>query len=413
MAEETKQNQYNTMGLGYVAPRPVVRMNLDAYAKAIDKIDQKSREAREKKSAIDAALAQVELDPSEDAWKYKYAKGIKDQIDQAAMFGDYSGALNTAIELAGKAVSSPELLGRIRTSKAYKEKSDEIDKRVASGEITALTARRWKAQNPYKYQDTYDENGNIIGGTEWKQSYNPVRIADIAQIAERAIRDAAPSDQSSASERRNAVSNAESTGIGSGKFGTLNSTDTTRGGSTRVTELTAEKIRSNFMSLYSQDEVAKQYTKQNYDDYKWLYDEADRKLKDPSLNLTSEERAQLEKDRQEGLDYITDDKGNITSPFKSMLKKIDNVLVNAAFKNVDTRSNSIDVAGYGYGSSGSGGSQGSGYGDGSMLLRSTDGYTRGGVTRQQINNNGGNVGQASILITGVYNNSKVNKGGKK
>ena len=77
MAEETKQNQYNTIGLGYVAPRPVVRMNLDAYTKAIDKIDQKSREAREKKSAIDAALAQVKLDSSEAAWKFKCAKGIK------------------------------------------------------------------------------------------------------------------------------------------------------------------------------------------------------------------------------------------------------------------------------------------------------------------------------------------------
>jgi hypothetical protein len=381
MAEETKQNQYNTIGLGYVAPRPVVRMNLDAYTKAIDKIDQKSREAREKKSAIDAALAQVELNPSEDAWKYKYAKNIKDQIDQAAMFGDYSGALNTAIELAGKAVSSPELLGRIRASKAYKEKSDEIDKRVSSGEITALTARRWKAQNPYKYQDTYDENGNIIGGTEWKQSYNPVRIADIAQIAERAIRDAAPSVQSSASERRNAVSNAESTGVGSGKFGTLNSTDTTRGSSTQVSELTAEKIRSNFMSLYNQDEVAKQYTNQNYDDYKWLYDEADRKLKDPSLNLTAEERAQLEKDRQEGLDYITDAQGNITSPFKAMLKNIDNVLVNAAFRNVDTRSNSTNISGYGYGSAGGSGGSGNGNNSGvpDSLARRPGGWTLGGV----------------------------------
>ena len=379
MAEETKQNQYNAIGLGYVAPRPVVSMNLDAYTKAIDKIDQKSREAREKKSAIDAALAQVELNPSEDAWKYKYAKNIKDQIDQAAMFGDYSGALNTAIELAGKAVSSPELLGRIRASKAYKEKSDEIDKRVSSGEITALTARRWKAQNPYKYQDTYDENGNIIGGTEWKQSYNPVRIADIAQIAERAIRDAAPSVQSSASETRNAVSNAESTGVGSGKFGTLNSTDVTHGSSTQVSELTAKKIRSNFMSLYNQDEVAKQYTNQNYDDYKWLYDEANRKLKDPSLNLTAEERAQLEKDRQEGLNYITDAQGNITSPFKAMLKNIDNVLVNAAFKNVDTRSNSTNISGYGStgGSGGNGNGNNSGVPD--SLARRPGGWTLGGV----------------------------------
>ena len=355
-------------------------MNRDDDTKAIDKIDQKSREAREKKSAIDAALAQVELNPSEDAWKYKYAKNIKDQIDQAAMFGDYSGALNTAIELAGKAVSSPELLGRIRASKAYKEKSDEIDKRVASGEITSLTARRWKAQNPYNYKDTYDENGNIIGGTEWKQSYNPVRIADIAQIAERAIRDAAPSVKSSASETRNAVSNAESTGVGSGKFGTLNSTDVTHGSSTQVSELTAEKIRSNFMSLYNQDEVAKQYTKQNYDDYKWLYDEANRKLKDPSLNLTAEERAQLEKDRQEGLNYITDAQGNITSPFKAMLKNIDNVLVNAAFKNVDTRSNSAYIDGYGYGSTGGSGGSGNGNNSGvpASLARRPAGWKLGG-----------------------------------
>ena len=135
------------------------------------------------------------------------------------------------------------------------------------------------------------------------------------------------------------------------------------------------------MSLYNQDEVAKQYTKQNYDDYKWLYDEADKKLKDPSLNLTAEERAQLEKDRQEGLNYITDAKGNITSPFKAMLKNIDNVLVNAAFKNVDTRSNSAYIDGYGYGSTGGSGGNGNGNNSGvpASLARRPAGWTLGGV----------------------------------
>ena len=206
MAEETKQNQYNTIGLGYVAPRPVVRMNLDAYSKAIDKIDQKSREAREKKSAIDAALAQVELDSSEDAWKFKYAKGIKDQIDQAAMFGDYSGALNTAIELAGKAVSSPELLGRIRANKEHKEKEKEIESR---NDIEDITKQRWKAQNKYDYKDTYDEEGNVIGGTGWKEKWTPVKHINPIQLAQLAGSLTAPEKKSSSSSYnwQNSISN--------------------------------------------------------------------------------------------------------------------------------------------------------------------------------------------------------------
>ena len=117
------KNNYNSVNLGFynVPQREPIRMNLDAFSKSIDKIDEKNQKALQQRTAIDVALSQVELDSSEDEWKFNYAQRIRDQIDAQAEFGDYSRALNTATMLAGTAVSSPELIGRQRAHKDREE----------------------------------------------------------------------------------------------------------------------------------------------------------------------------------------------------------------------------------------------------------------------------------------------------
>lgn len=356
MAEETKQNQYNTIGLGYVAPRPVVRMNLDAYAKAIDKIDQKSREAREKKSAIDAALAQVELNPSEDAWKYKYAKGIKDQIDQAAMFGDYSGALNTAIELAGKAVSSPEFLGRIRANKEHKEKEKEIDSR---NDIEDITKQRWKAQNKYDYKDTYDEEGNVIGGTGWKEKWTPVKHINPIQLAQLASSLTAPEKNSSSSSYnfQNSISNEMGLVNKEGKLQTYNnsssvpsslanstnidsvlqsqSSSRNSSSSSEYQRLTYDRIKKTFDALEQAYPGAIDSMIQDYDDYTWKIDELN-----SQLNSTTDDvqKAKI----QSNLDYykkgMYGNNGQLMSAEEWMLSKVDPILHAQAYNWTSTSS---------------------------------------------------------------------------
>ena len=65
------------VGLGYVAPRPVIRKNIEAFSNALNKIDAKAQEALKQRTAIQTALSQVELDSSEDEWKAKYIQDIK------------------------------------------------------------------------------------------------------------------------------------------------------------------------------------------------------------------------------------------------------------------------------------------------------------------------------------------------
>ena len=358
MAEETKQNQYNTIGLGYVAPRPVVRMNLDAYSKAIDKIDQKSREAREKKSAIDAALAQVELDSSEDAWKFKYAKGIKDQIDQAAMFGDYSGALNTAIELAGKAVSSPELIGRIRANKEHKEKEKEIESR---NDIEDITKQRWKAQNKYDYKDTYDEEGNVIGGTGWKEKWTPVKHINPIQLAQLAGSLTAPEKKSSSSSYnwQNSISNEMGLVDKKGNLQTYNShpnvptllanpssneiksvlqsssSSSNGSSSSEYQRLTYDRIKKTFDALEQAYPGAIDSMIQDYDDYTWKIDELTNQLKSATDDV---QRAKIQKN----LDYykkgMYGNNGQLMSAEEWMLSKVDPILHAQAYNWTSTSS---------------------------------------------------------------------------
>lgn len=168
-----------SVGSGSVPTRPISRIDLQAFSTALDKIDTKSREALEKKGAIEAALAQLEMNPQEDKFKQQYIQSIKDQINSYAQFGDYSQALDAATELAGSALSNPMILGRVRAQAAYKQFTDTINKRQDISQDT----KNWAlAQNPYNYKDTFDEHGNVIGGNEWTSAINPVSTPDLNKI---------------------------------------------------------------------------------------------------------------------------------------------------------------------------------------------------------------------------------------
>lgn len=174
----------NVINYGNPVPlRTPHRRNVEAFTNALNKIDEKTKESLQTQNQIKMALANLDINAAEDSWKAGYVRNIQNQLDDAAMYGDYSRSLNTARELAGQVASDPAVLGRVRAQAAYKTFMDNLDKRQ---DITQDVKNWAKDNNPYHYQDQVDKEGHIIGGTNWEPNRTPVSTVDLSNLMTKA-----------------------------------------------------------------------------------------------------------------------------------------------------------------------------------------------------------------------------------
>lgn len=174
----------NVINYGNPVPlRAPHRRNVEAFMNALNKIDEKAKESLQTQNQIKMALANLDINAAEDSWKAGYVRNIQNQLDDAAMYGDYSRSLNTARELAGQVASDPAVLGRVRAQAAYKTFMDNLDKRQ---DITQDVKNWAKDNNPYHYQDQVDKEGHIIGGTNWEPNRTPVSTVDLSNLMTKA-----------------------------------------------------------------------------------------------------------------------------------------------------------------------------------------------------------------------------------
>lgn len=174
----------NVINYGNPVPlRNPHRRNVEAFTNALNKIDEKAKESLQTQNQIKMALANLDINAAEDSWKAGYVRNIQNQLDDAAMYGDYSRSLNTARELAGQVASDPAVLGRVRAQAAYKTFMDNLDKRQ---DITQDVKNWAKENNPYHYQDQVDKEGHIIGGTNWEPNRTPVSTVDLSNLMTKA-----------------------------------------------------------------------------------------------------------------------------------------------------------------------------------------------------------------------------------
>ena len=159
------------------------RRNVEAFTKALDKIDEKAKESLQTQNQIQMALANLDVNGAEDNWKAAYARNIQNQLDDAAIYGDYSRSLNTARVLAGQVASDPAVLGRVKAQAAYKQFNDNLDKRQ---DITQDVKDWAKAQNPYHYEDKFDDEGHLVGGSTWEPNKTPVSTVDLSNLMTKA-----------------------------------------------------------------------------------------------------------------------------------------------------------------------------------------------------------------------------------
>lgn len=348
-----KNNQSGITIGGYVPQRVPVRSNLEALSQALNKIDERSDKAIQQKSAITNAIGQLKLNAAEDKWKYDYAKRIEQKINDAAQYGDYSRALDVATELAGSATSSPEVMGRIRANEAYEKKKGEVESLANSGVISGLTKERWLAQNKYAYEDIRDENGNIVGGTDWKAGWDPVKKVDMSRLVTLAGQLAAPVKRATSSTSQRSVSDEQ--GIGNGGTSTpegLRSVktgySTSSGSSYQRETLTKEKIDEVYNKLFALDPDNMNALIQQFDDVQWKVNQ----LKDELSTTTDPEKR---KSLQNSIDAFSNDiydaNGQPLKVKEYMLSKIGIITKNMAYDNtsVSHTSGSSETRGLTYG----------------------------------------------------------------
>lgn len=348
-----KNNQSGISIGGYVPQRIPVRANIEALSQALNKIDERSDKAIQQKSAITNAIGQLKLNAAEDKWKYDYAKRIEQKINDAAQYGDYSRALDVATELAGSATSSPEVIGRIRANEAYEKKKGEVESLANSGVISGLTKERWLAQNKYAYEDIRDENGNIVGGTDWKAGWDPVKKVDMSRLVTLAGQLAAPVKRATSSTSQRSVSDEQ--GIGNSGTSTpegLRSVktgySTSSGSSFQRETLTKQKIDEVYNKLFALDPDNMNALIQQFDDVQWKVNQ----LKD-ELNTTTdpEKRKTLQNSIDSFGNDIYDVNGQPLKVKEYMLSKIGVITKNMAYDNtsVSHTSGSSETRGLTYG----------------------------------------------------------------
>ena len=321
-----KQYQDVQIG-GYIPQRILGQRDLSPLQNYVQARNQMWEDTIKQKSAIDVALGNLKLNAAEDKWKYDYGRRIQKKIDEAAQFGDYSRALDTAVLEAGKAVSSPEVMGRIRANEQYEKAKQEVD---TNGNISALTKKAWNLDNKYHYQDTYDDEGNIVGGSEWNASWKPVEEVDNLTMMKNAISMIGISSKESSKTTGDNTTTAKGTGSSFQKVR----------GSSRM-GLSYAQVKSQLVDVINNDPKWKASLEQEYRFNKILLKAIDTQIANTQDPL---EIQRLTEQKNMYQSNITNDRGFITANYVNILfKKYPNLIKNFAFSR--TSSTSTDITG--------------------------------------------------------------------
>ena len=324
--------------------------HLDIFGNTLDKITQQHEKALDIVSAMKSSLANVKLNEAEDEWKEQFINKYVNRVLKSSSFGNLAFALDDAKLAAADAASDRELLAKVKENENYETYKKELDTLYLNNKIDKDTRDYFMATNNYRFNGTYDENGNMksYSLTEYAKPTQQIDLSGLFSWVGQTV-----AEQSGSSQ-----------GVGA---------RTATGGKTEYYSPDAA-VLSHSGQGYSRkdlatinavwDEAIKRhpeaiaYLQQQMDVNQWLLDKAERELKNPDLDRNSRIRLEAEADRLRK-DLYED--GNESKPYtaqeylynssKKTLKAMSYNRVNTTF-NVSGGGGS--KGGYGYGDQGGG-----------------------------------------------------------
>lgn len=280
--------------------------------KSLATLDERKEKTDQQRAAIMSALGNLKLGPEEDKWKADYANRISKRIDAAAQFGDYSAALEEATRMAGEALSNPEVTSRVRYHEDREKWLTNLENRAARGEIDSDTLARAKYENAYNYQDTYDNNGNIIGGTAWNATFEPVKDLNLRQVMDEIKSLVTPSSKATAGKGGTSQVYLDAQGnqtTDASKARGVFSTVSGGGSSHSETGVTAQQWADAYDAwMRIHPEAARQFEQKRQNNI-WLYKQE--LMRSQDMNLSEEERATAKANADVQYAQMTDAEGGL------------------------------------------------------------------------------------------------------
>lgn len=194
MANEIPQISLKQATLAQGSFTPIVYTpqteDLSLLQRSLAQLEARQTSAAEQQAKFNetAAKLQTLVNPEEKQWVYDYinkqSAGFKSSIES----GDYGAALRQATVAGSNLLSTPEAIGRIKAQEEYQQEVKTQQARLANKEIYQNTYDWWMHNNPYKYEDVYDKNGNIIGGSSFVSKSRPVADINWAGQAQAAFK---------------------------------------------------------------------------------------------------------------------------------------------------------------------------------------------------------------------------------
>lgn len=166
----------------------VPSVDLNTLGRTFDTLEQGHKEAVKAASDLEVAMANLDLNEAENEWRQQKINDIKQTVADNTIYGNSYAALDDIIMQAGNIASDQGMIGRLQAQKDYKAFRERV-------ENDKTLPQRYKdyylEKNPYHYEDTYDENGNVIGGTKWEPITSPTAVVPLNQIISQGIQWAA------------------------------------------------------------------------------------------------------------------------------------------------------------------------------------------------------------------------------
>lgn len=178
----------------YIKPQYIAPVNLEVLSNTYNNLETMHQQAVQTSSELKNAIAQLQLNESEEPFRQQLVKSVEDTIDQNMRYDNLAGAYDDIIRLSGDIVSNPALIGRLKAQQEYLKYKDKIE----AADIPEQYKDNFKALNPYYYEDTYDNlTGKIIGGTKWEPNKLPVKKVDYNALMTKALQYVTPSNSTS------------------------------------------------------------------------------------------------------------------------------------------------------------------------------------------------------------------------
>lgn len=226
--------------------------DLSLLQRSLAQLEARQTSAAEQQAKFNetAAKLQALVNPEEKQWVYDYinkqSAGFKNSIES----GDYGAALRQATVAGHNLLSTPEAMGRIKAQEEYQQEIKTQQARRDRKEISQNTFDWWMANNPYKYEDTYDNNGNIIGGSSFVAESRPVADINWAAQAQAAFNMITPYKKTTGG-----TNSVTSDKLGDKVGGNIVSSEygysASSGGTYKVEKVTKQQILDNINNLLS------------------------------------------------------------------------------------------------------------------------------------------------------------------